>query len=116
LNGKQAERWAAEFLQQQGLTLLEQNFRSRFGEIDLIMQDEDTLVFVEVRQRSHTGFGGAVESVDAHKQKRLISAAKYYLAKLNREPPCRFDVVLMDDANGRNAQWIRNAFEVTAFF
>lgn len=112
MNGKQAEHWAADFLQKQGLQLLTQNFRSRLGEIDLIMQDADMLVFVEVRQRRNTDFGGAAASVDIHKQKRLIRAAQYYLAKLGHtSPPCRFDVILMDDAEGRNAQWIKNAFD-----
>ena len=111
MNGKQAEHWAADFLQKHGLQLLTQNFSSRLGEIDLIMQDNDMLVFVEVRQRRGTDFGGAAASVDIHKQKRLIRAAQYYLAKLDSTPPCRFDVVLMDDAEGRNVQWIKNAFE-----
>jgi putative endonuclease len=111
VNGKQAEHWAADFLQQQGLKLVTQNFHSRFGEIDLIMQDAGVLVFIEVRQRCNTDFGGAIASIDRHKQQRLIRAAQYYLAKLGHTPPCRFDVVLMDDAGGRNAQWIRNAFE-----
>jgi putative endonuclease len=111
LNGEQAERWAEEYLQRQGLQLVTRNFRSRFGEIDLIMREDDALVFVEVRQRSHKDFGGAAVSVDIHKQKRLICAAQYYLAKLDRVPPCRFDVVLMDDSEGLNAQWLKNAFE-----
>jgi putative endonuclease len=111
LSGKEAERWACEFLQRQGLKLVTQNFRSRLGEIDLIMQDGDALVFVEVRQRSHSDFGGAAASVDSHKQKRLIRAAQYYLAKLHRLPPCRFDVVLMDDDHGSHVQWIKNAFD-----
>ena len=111
MSGKQAERWAAGFLQQQGLKLVAQNFRSHFGEIDLIMQDADTLVFVEVRQRSSDDFGGAAASIDRHKQLRLIRTAKYYLARLGRTPPCRFDVMLMDDEHGCNAEWIKNAFD-----
>ncbi len=111
MSGKDAERWASNFLRQQGLKPVAENYRCRLGEIDLIMQDEDTLVFVEVRQRSRSDFGGAAASVDSHKQKRLIRAAKYYLAKLHRMPPCRFDVVLMDDDKGSHAQWIRNAFD-----
>ncbi|MDO9011169.1 MAG: YraN family protein [Gallionella sp.] len=111
MNGAQAERWAAEYLQQQGLKPVTQNYRSRFGEIDLIMQDGVTLVFVEVRQRSSASFGGAAASIDHHKQQRLIRTAQHYLANLNRLPPCRFDVVLMDDANGRNAEWLKNAFD-----
>lgn len=111
MNGKEAERWAAEYLQQQGLLLVTQNFRSRLGEIDLVMRDGDTLVFVEVRQRRNADFGGAAASVDMKKQKKLIRAAQFYLARLHHMPPCRFDVVLMDDDKGLHAQWIRNAFD-----
>ena len=111
MNGAQAERWAAEYLQQQGLKPVTQNYRSHFGEIDLIMQDGVTLVFIEVRQRSSTRFGGAAASIDHHKQQRLIRTAQHYLANLGRIPPCRFDVVLMDDADGLNAEWLKNAFD-----
>ena len=111
MNGKQAERWAAEFLQRQGLLLITRNFRCRLGEIDLVMRDEDTLVFFEVRQRRNADFGGAAASVDRKKQKRLIRAAQFYLAGLHHMPPCRFDVVLMDDERGLNAEWIKDAFD-----
>lgn len=111
MNGKQAERWAADFLQRQGLKLITQNYRSRFGEIDLVMQDADTLVFIEVRLRTSRDFGGAVASIDSRKQQRLISTAQHYLSKLPRLPPCRFDAVLMDDASGLNVQWMKNAFD-----
>ncbi len=107
----QAENWAAEFLERQGLKRVTQNFRCRFGEIDLIMQHNDILVFIEVRQRSSTDFGGAAASVDIHKQKRLIRTAQFYLAKLDHTPPCRFDVVVMDDPEGLNVQWLKNAFD-----
>jgi putative endonuclease len=110
-DGALAERWAAQYLQRQGLQAVAQNYRSRFGEIDLIMQDGKTLVFVEVRLRSHAGFGGAAASIDARKQQRIIRTAQQYLARLAHTPPCRFDVVLMDDAQGAQAQWLRNAFE-----
>jgi putative endonuclease len=111
MNGAEAEQWAARFLQQQGLKLLAQNYRSRYGEIDLIMQDQDTLVFVEVRQRGNPHFGGAAGSIDHHKQQRLISTAHCYLTRLHTTPPCRFDAVLMEDAQGRNVQWLKNAFD-----
>lgn len=110
-SGAQAELCALNVLQQKGLTVVAQNFHCRFGEIDLIMQDTNELVFIEVRLRSNSGFGGAAASIDIHKQKRLIRTAQYYLAGLPRTPPCRFDAVLMDDTSGRNLQWIRNAFE-----
>ena len=109
--GAHAEQLAVQYLQQQGLTLVVQNYRSRFGEIDLIMQDRKTLVFIEVRLRRHAGFGGAAASIDANKQQRIISTAQQYLAKLGHIPPCRFDVVLLDDMQGRNMQWLKNAFD-----
>lgn len=110
-DGALAEQWAAQYLQRQGLKPVARNYRSRFGEIDLIMRDGATLVFVEVRLRRNGGFGGAAASIDAHKQQRLVRTAQQYLASLAQLPPCRFDAVLMDDAEGRNAQWLRNAFE-----
>jgi len=109
--GAQAEQLAVQYLQQQGLRLVVQNYRGRFGEIDLIMQDGTTLVFIEVRLRRNAGFGGAAASIDARKQQRIISTAQQYLAGLARIPACRFDVVLLDDAEGRNMQWLKNAFD-----
>jgi putative endonuclease len=109
--GVQAEQLAARYLQQQGLKLIEQNYRCRFGEIDLIMRDGTTLVFIEVRLRHHAGFGGAAASIDARKQKRIISTAQRYLAGLASVPPCRFDAVLLDDAREGRMQWLKNAFD-----
>jgi putative endonuclease len=110
-DGAQAEQWAAQYLLQQGLKPVTKNYRSRFGEIDLIMQDGAELVFVEVRLRSNADFGGAAASIDARKQQRLIRTAQQYLAGLSHIPPCRFDAVLMDDVEGVNVQWLKNAFE-----
>lgn len=110
-SGAQAEQWAAQHLQQQGMKLVTQNYRGRFGEIDLIMQDGAVLVFVEVRLRRNADFGGAAASIDARKQQRIIRTAQQYLSSLGRTPPCRFDVVLMDDAQGHSVQWLKNAFD-----
>jgi putative endonuclease len=109
--GAQAEQWAAQYLQQHGLKLVAQNYRSRFGEIDLIMQDGTSLVFIEVRLRRNANFGGAAASIDAHKQQRIIRTAHQYLAGLSHTPPCRFDAVLLDNVKGENAQWLKNAFD-----
>ena len=109
-HGAHAEQLAAQYLQHQGLKLIVQNYRSRFGEIDLIMQDGTTLVFIEVRLRRNADFGGAAASIDAHKQQRLIRTAHQYLAGFARTPPCRFDPVLMDDVKSENVQWLKNAF------
>lgn len=107
-NGEQAEQRAAQYLRHQGLKLVARNYRSRFGEIDLIMQDGATLVFVEVRLRSGASFGGAAASIDARKRRRIIRTAQQYLTCLKHIPPCRFDVLLLDDTD---MEWIRNAFE-----
>jgi putative endonuclease len=110
-DGALAEQWAAQYLQRQGLQPVAQNYRSRYGEIDLIMRDGATLVFVEVRLRRNADFGGAAASIDARKQQRIVLTAQQYLAGLPHTPPCRFDALLMDDAQGRNAQWLKNAFD-----
>lgn len=103
--GTLAEEHARKFLVQNGLRLLQQNFYSRFGEIDLIMQDNDTLVFVEVRKRQQ-GFTQALESITYCKQQKLVRAARYYLLKLGREVNCRFDAVIIDGQD--NCQWLKN--------
>ncbi|MDO8262996.1 MAG: YraN family protein [Gallionella sp.] len=109
--GALAEQWAAHYLQKQGLKLIEQNYRGRFGEIDLIMQDGATLVFVEVRLRRNADFGGAAASLDTRKQQRIIRTSQQYLSSLAHTPACRFDAVLLGDAQGNDAQWLKNAFD-----
>ncbi len=111
--GKKHEAIAEQFLIRQGLTLKERNYHSRRGEIDLIMSDGETLVFVEVRYRKHGAFGTASESVDQRKQQKLIKAAQHYLLKQYRhnEPPCRFDVVAIEGNNSKKPlEWLPNAF------
>jgi putative endonuclease len=109
-SGAQAEQLAAQFLQQNGLTLLQRNYRCRHGEIDLVMRDGDTLVFVEVRLRSRGDFGGAAASINAAKQAKLIRTAQHYLAAQPRTPACRFDAVLLHALDGSDIEWLRNAF------
>jgi putative endonuclease len=108
--GVRAEQLAADYLQRHGLKLLDRNYRCRFGEIDLILRDGDALVFVEVRKRSNSGYGGAAGSIDSHKQRRIVLTAQHYMASLRADPPCRFDAVLLD-ANDR-VEWLKNAFGV----
>lgn len=105
--GAVAEQVAADYLSKQGLALVERNFRCRLGEIDLIMRDGHTLVFVEVRQRTSQQFGGAAASIDSRKQQKLIATAQLYLAHLGKIPPCRFDALLLQ---GDDVRWIRDAF------
>jgi putative endonuclease len=107
--GQSAESRAATFLQTHGLKLLTRNWHCRFGEIDLVMQDGATLVFVEVRLRSRSDFGGAAASVTPAKQRKLLATARQYLTTLKTLPPCRFDVVAL---NGNEPpDWIKNAFD-----
>ncbi|MCB1775118.1 MAG: YraN family protein [Gammaproteobacteria bacterium] len=107
--GRQAEEHATALLQRSGLVTVARNYRCRGGEIDLVMRDDDCLVFVEVRLRSHAAFGGALASVTATKQARLVTAARHYLASSGWPGPCRFDVVGFD-GHGR-AEWVRNVIE-----
>lgn len=106
--GRAAEQLALDHLTAAGLRLKSRNYACRLGEIDLILEDGDTLVFVEVRQRGNRRFGGAAESITMRKQGRLIAAAGHYLSRLRRTPACRFDAVLVD-AGGR-IEWVRDAF------
>ena len=105
VRGAAAEARALTFLQQQGLTLVEQNFSCRWGEIDLILRDQETLVFVEVRQRSSARFGGAAASVSAGKQAKLWRTAEVYLQRIRRIPVCRFDLIAID---GDQLEWMRH--------
>lgn len=112
--GKQAEQGAASFLEQQGCEVVERNFHCRLGEIDIIVRDGSTLVFVEVRCRQNPRFGSAAESVTRRKQQRLLAAAQLYLAKHPRnELPCRMDVIeAQPDIQGRwQFNWLKNAFQ-----
>ena len=106
--GARAEDLCADLLRAAGLRLIERNWRCRLGEIDLIAEEGDTLVFAEVRMRGAGLFGGAAESVTAAKRARIVAAARLYLTR-RPEAACRFDVFLVDGPP-RHVQWIRNAF------
>ena len=106
--GREAEARAEEYLRREGLHTVTRNFRCRSGEIDLIMRDGDHLVFVEVRYRSHSAYGGAAASVDRNKQQSLIRSAQSYLQANRWSGPCRFDVVAF--GKGQEKAWIRDAF------
>jgi putative endonuclease len=111
-SGPRAEALAAQYLMRQGLTIVARNFRTRFGEIDLIAKDGSTLVFVEVRMRSSTSFGGALESITAQKRARMIAAARGYLAMIGGEPACRFDAILMQRLDAACIDWRRDIVDV----
>ena len=110
--GDAAELSALAYLNKGGLKLLVRNYRTPGrggGEIDLVMQDKDgTLVFVEVRQRSSAAFGGALASIGHVKQQRIILAARHYLLRFKSLPPCRFDVVVVQQGK---IEWLRSAFD-----
>ena len=120
--GGQGEARALAHLQAAGLVLVARNFKSPGrggGEVDLIMREPDgTLVFVEVRQRASTSHGGAAASVGWAKQRRVIFAARHYLARLGQLPPCRFDVVALQGVAGSDAcelEWLRGAFDASGY-
>ena len=115
--GDDGEAQALRHLLAQGLTLVQRNYRvargpnARGGEVDLIMRDRDgTLVFVEVRKRKSSAFGGAAASVSASKQRSLVLAAQFFLHGLRTMPPCRFDVIALD---GERIEWLRAAFDAS---
>jgi putative endonuclease len=107
--GKQWEDVALAYLERHGLVVVEANFRCKLGEIDLILRDGATLVFVEVRQRAAGAPVSAAASIGPAKIRRIIRAAQVYLQQLDRLPPCRIDVVAID---GTHVEWLRNAIEV----
>jgi putative endonuclease len=112
--GAAFEQRACADLQRAGFVLLHRNYTTRHGELDLVMIERETIVFVEVRHRLHASHGGAAASVTASKQARLIAAAELWLAAhpKHAKHPCRFDVVSYDGPvdQARMTHW-RNAFE-----
>ena len=118
--GQHAENACCEYLKQQGLTLLEQNYRGPHGEIDIVMKDKNTLVFVEVRYRKNDDYGGALESITSTKQARILATAEQYLQRETRIKNARIDVVAMSQKPQNKAteqssdeysfDWIKNAF------
>ena len=112
--GNDAERFALQYLCNEGLQLLTQNFRCRLGEIDLVMLDGDCVVFVEVRYRSARSFAPAALTVDSAKQRKLARAADRFLSSstAHSRRAARFDVVGIDEkADGRRTvEWLRDAF------
>lgn len=110
--GQQAEELAYQYLEQQSLVLCERNYRCKSGEIDLVMRDQNVLVFVEVRFRSHLNYGSGIESVTYCKQQRIIHTATHYLQKhkLLDNAFCRFDVVALGPKLTSPIEWVKDAF------
>lgn len=111
--GTQAEKLAGRYLKQHGLKLLRSNYHCRFGEIDLIMSDGDTIVFVEVRCRQENAWVSAVESINAGKIAKIQKTAQFYLMSFDIMPNCRFDVIAVTHNSskiGYTIDWIKGAF------
>jgi putative endonuclease len=112
--GLRYEELAITHLQQQGLCLLQRNFRCATGEIDLIMQHRHVLVFVEVRFRGNPDYGGAVATITRDKQQKLLRTARFFLLchKEHQQRDCRFDVVGITPgpSGGSRFDWIQDAF------
>lgn len=111
-SGDRAEDLALNYLRDRKFKLEQRNFNCRYGEIDLIMWDQSYLVFVEVRYRSSSNYGGALESIDHYKQAKLRRSAEFYLVKTKRtDCACRFDILCINgNLNNPDYEWIANAF------
>jgi putative endonuclease len=110
--GKQGEELAVAFLRKKGLRILERNYKTPLGEIDIIAEAAGTVVFVEVKTRTDTSFGLPFEAVDARKQEKLRKVALLFLKRLRRDAPSRFDVVSIELRGGRQRiEHIVDAFE-----
>ena len=108
--GQQGENLALSHLREQGLNLLERNYRSRWGEIDLVMQDAAILVFVEVRLRAASRYGSPAETIGNRKRQRLIRTAQHYL-QTHRDARARFDVIAITTGDhAPQIEWIKDAF------
>ena len=110
--GAQAERLAAQFLEEHyAYRILERNYRSRFGEVDIIAEEGGVLCFVEVRSRSSSRYGEALETVGPEKRRRIARTARQYLVTRDLEKrACRFDVVTLQ--SGGPPQLLRDAFDL----
>ncbi|GAB2556521.1 YraN family protein [Rhodanobacter koreensis] len=114
--GDTFEQRACVELERAGLTLLARNYNTRHGELDLVMRDGDTVVFVEVRYRKDASHGDAAASITASKQARLILAAQHWLAAhpQHARRPSRFDVMSYDGPpDAAHGEWLRGAFDAT---
>lgn len=114
-SGRAWEAAAADFLAARGLDVVARGYRCRLGELDLVCLDNGTLVVVEVRARASAGHGSAVESIDARKRRKIVSATRHYLMRNPAwfERPIRFDVVAVDDIESAapKIDWIKAAFD-----
>jgi putative endonuclease len=113
--GQTAENRALQYLTSKGIQHIESNFRAKTGEIDLIVKEGNTLIFLEVKARKSNQYGHPAEFVTPAKQRKIIKTAQLYLLKhpaLNNLP-CRFDVITMTSVDQANIEWICDAFQCT---
>jgi len=112
--GLRFEDQARDYLLERGLLLIQSNYRCRFGEIDLIMRDRDTVCFIEVKFRKSFAFGGAAVSIPRSKQRKIIKTSLFYLAAHKRlaHHALRFDALLIQQqpTSTSDFNWIKNAF------
>ena len=113
--GKEGQDLAEKFLKKKGLKVLERNYRNRFGEIDLIMRDKKTIVFIEVKARKSKRHGHPLEAITTFKQQQISNMALQYLQmKKALQKPARFDVIAIEVEKTEKAPqltWLKNAFE-----
>lgn len=111
--GKEGEESALAFLKKKGYRVLETNYRTPAGEIDIIARDRGTLVFIEVKARTSTAFGLPFEAVHARKREKMKKVALSYMQKMRREVPARFDVMsIIFEQGGKRIEHIQDAFEI----
>tara|TARA_B110000881_G_C18410354_1_gene430609 strand:- start:133 stop:513 length:381 start_codon:yes stop_codon:yes gene_type:complete len=114
--GDMSEQLAKHYLEKSGLLFITGNFHSRQGEIDLIMKEQQTLVFIEVKYRKNATFGGAISAVTYKKQQKIKQCAKFYLQQQNLNEyntDCRFDVIALQGTQNEHdieISWLKNAF------
>ena len=115
--GKIGEQYACDYLKKQGLRIRTKNFRSAFGEIDIVAMEQKTLVFVEVKLRKSTDHGSPFDFISPWKQKRIRKTAEFYLLRYHlKNTPCRFDAIGIvgdvkgDEINVVSIEWIKDAF------
>jgi putative endonuclease len=111
--GKEGEKLAVQFLKARGFRIIDRNYRTAFGEIDVIAEEGGVLVFVEVKTRSGDAYGSPFEAVDRRKREKIKKVALCYLKEIRKQPPARFDVLSIDVESGRKKiDHIKDAFEV----
>ena len=123
LIGDQVEDLVVSYLLEKGLKIIAQNYLCKMGEVDIIARDKEGLIFVEVRYRKNSQFGGSVFSVNKSKQKKLIKAAAHYLQthRLTNKVACRFDVMAIEGKiafgmplTAEQINWIKGAFDANS--